>query len=230
MSVNNSDDFIKEMNAYYDSRAEWHDDYMSYESNAKMEEQLAPIISLIENHIVDNDILEIACGTGNWTQVLTHRAKSVIATDVNQSVIDIALHKEYKPVTPEFIISDAYTLDNVDSTFDVIFAADFFSHVPILKVESFLQAAANRLRRGGRIIMLDMLPHEGLEIDKHQYDKDGNFYCLRTLPNGEQFRVIKNFPDKTRLMDYFGCLRGKLEYFENDNLKRWLVIFESDKN
>ena len=77
MSFNNSDDFIKEMNAYYDSRAEWHDDYMSYESNAKMEGQLAPIISLIEKYILNKDVLEIACGTGNWTQVLARRAKSM---------------------------------------------------------------------------------------------------------------------------------------------------------
>ena len=229
MSFNNSDDFIKEMNAYYDSRAEWHDDYMSYESNDKMEDLLAPIISLIEKYVVKKDVLEIACGTGNWTQVLARRAKSVLATDINQSVINVALGKEYKPAKPEFVIGDAYTLDNITSTFDVIFAADFFSHIPVLKVESFLKAAANKLRNDGRIIVLDMLPHEGLEIDKHQYDGDGNFYCLRTLPNGKQFRVIKNFPDKTHLSDYFACLRGNFEYYENDDLKRWLVIFKLDK-
>ncbi len=221
----NSDDFINEMNAYYDSRAEWHDDYMSYESNAKMEEQLEPIISLIEKYIVNKDVLEIACGTGNWTQVLARRAKSVLATDINQSVIDIALGKEYKSTKPEFVIADAYTLDNIGTTHDVTFAADFFSHIPIPKVGLFIRSAANRLRSGGTIIVLDMLPHEGLEIDKHQYDDDGNFYCLRTLPNGERFRVIKNFPDQVQLSDYFACLGGNLKYYQNDALKRWLVIF-----
>ena len=34
--------------------------------------------------------LEIACGTGNWTQVLGKRAGNVLTTDINELMLDIA--------------------------------------------------------------------------------------------------------------------------------------------
>ena len=69
------------MKVYYDRRAPWHDKYMGYLGNGPMEELLSPIIRSIEPYITDRTVLEIACGTGNWTQVLAKRARTVLALD-----------------------------------------------------------------------------------------------------------------------------------------------------
>ncbi|MDH4032905.1 MAG: class I SAM-dependent methyltransferase, partial [candidate division Zixibacteria bacterium] len=107
------DNLIRGMNDYYHRRAPIHDERMSYKSNQQMEALFKPIIELLEPFIVDKDVLEIACGTGNWTQILTKRARSVLATDVNQSTLEIARQKEYANPQPRFAPADAYNLDGV---------------------------------------------------------------------------------------------------------------------
>ncbi|HKK20034.1 MAG TPA: hypothetical protein VJ983_01065, partial [candidate division Zixibacteria bacterium] len=63
-----SDDLIEQMNRYYEARAPWHDQYMSYTSNEQLESALKPIVELLNPIIRGTRVLEVACGTGNWTQ------------------------------------------------------------------------------------------------------------------------------------------------------------------
>ncbi|MBW2119721.1 MAG: class I SAM-dependent methyltransferase, partial [Deltaproteobacteria bacterium] len=121
---------IEEMNAYYDRHAPWHDQCMGYESNDNMEKLLTPIIKVFERHIRNKDVLEIACGTGNWTQFLAKRARSVLAVDMSPAALKIARTKisEYKNVS--LGLANAYSLDGVCDLFDLVFAADWWSHIP----------------------------------------------------------------------------------------------------
>ena len=94
----NNDDIVRQMNEYYFRRANLHDYYMSYTSNEDMEQVLSGIIRLFEEDVMGKDVLEIACGTGNWTQVLARRARSVLATDINEPMLEIARQKSVAPI------------------------------------------------------------------------------------------------------------------------------------
>lgn len=85
--------YIEEMKAYYEVRAPWHDQYMSYRSNEQMENLQKPIIEIIHSDLKDKKIIEIACGTGNWTGVLAKRAKHVTAVDCSPKSLEIAQKK-----------------------------------------------------------------------------------------------------------------------------------------
>jgi ubiquinone/menaquinone biosynthesis C-methylase UbiE len=45
---------------------------------------------------VNEKVIEIACGTGYWTEFIAKSAKKVVATDYNPAVIEIAKQKKYE--------------------------------------------------------------------------------------------------------------------------------------
>ncbi|MCK4372115.1 MAG: class I SAM-dependent methyltransferase [candidate division Zixibacteria bacterium] len=219
------DKLIREMNAYYDRRAPWHDEYLSYESNEKMEALLGPIIRRVEEFIVGQDVLEVACGTGIWTQVLTRRARTVVATDVNSSVIEIARRKEYRGAQPAFVVADAYRLDEIESSFDLAFMTDWWTHVPRQMLPSFMEGLHRRLRKNAHVVVIDMMPqniHQGNDV---VYDADGNRRRQRILPDGSQFEVVKNFPTEQELTKVIDPYADQIHYWQDQALLRWVLIY-----
>src|ERR1051325_5535846 len=55
-------------------------------------------------------VLEIACGTGYWTEVLARTATSVMATDLNDEVLEIARRKPDPDGKVRFQREDTYHL------------------------------------------------------------------------------------------------------------------------
>jgi demethylmenaquinone methyltransferase/2-methoxy-6-polyprenyl-1,4-benzoquinol methylase len=213
------------MNEYYCRRASWHDTYMGYRGNPTMEDLLGPLIRWFETYVTDADVLEIACGTGNWTQVLARRARSVTATDINDSVLELAGAKPYASDNVRFQLTDAYHLDGLSGKYTAAFAADWWSHIPKSCVPVFLTALCARLEPGSRVIMIDMLPAENLNFLGTYYDEEGNRINLRRLPSGEEFEVVKNFPTEEELVSSIEGFGREVEYRTHDPLKRWMLSF-----
>ena len=90
-----TDKVIEDMNRYYSDRVPYHDLYMGYSGNAAMEKVLAPLIARLERHLAGKEVLELACGTGNWTQVICKRARSVVATDLFEGYLELARKKQF---------------------------------------------------------------------------------------------------------------------------------------
>jgi ubiquinone/menaquinone biosynthesis C-methylase UbiE len=214
---------IEEMNIYYDKVAPRHDGFMGYTCNEAMEKLLSPIIEWVEPLVRDRDVLEIACGTGNWTQVLSKRTRSVLAIDQSDAYLSIARAKEYARDNITFLKADAYSLDNVKGVFDAAFAADFWSHIPRACIAEFVKGMTRRLRSGGNIILLDMLPSPSLDAMFSHCDEDGNVIHKRTFDDGTQFEVVKNFPTESELREAFSSCAGDMSYREYDELRRWVL-------
>jgi 2-polyprenyl-3-methyl-5-hydroxy-6-metoxy-1,4-benzoquinol methylase len=220
-----SDDLVDQMNEYYSRRAPWHDCYMGYKDNQSMETLLAPVIRWFERYVEGMDVLEIACGTGNWTQVLARRARSVTATDVNRSVLEVARQKRYASGSVKFELADAYKLDRLRGTYSAAFAADWWSHIPKRLIPVFLGALCGRLRPGSRVIIVDMLPARNLTYLGTHLDDDGNTIHSRKLPGGQEFEIVKNFPDEQELVSSVEDFGRDIEYRAHDPLRRWMLTF-----
>lgn len=216
---------IEQMNAYYQKRAPLHDKFMGYSTNVKMEELLAPIIRHFEEYMTGKDVLEIACGTGNWTQVLAKRARSVLATDIKKSVLEIARTKSYMGGKVIFKVADAYALETVNGKFNAAFAVDWWSHIPKSMISAFVKGLHRKLHTGARVIFIDMLPSESLDRMFSHYDKEGNLIHKRSLPDGQEFYVVKNFPAKIELMDVFDSIAEDIEFHEYSSLRRWMLSY-----
>lgn len=219
-------DLIKETNEYYRENVPYHDECMSYSDNLSMEKLLAPIIERIEDFIIDKDVLEIACGTGNWTQVLAKRANSVVATDINEAYLMEAKKKPYQKDNVVFNVADAYTLDGIERNFNLAFASDWWSHIPKSKIKEFIETLHSKILPDSKVVMIDMLPSPELDKMFSHIDEEGNVIQKRTLPNGKEYQVVKNFPTEKELVD---CLKGyviNIDYFEDTKLLRWILSFD----
>lgn len=222
-----TNDTSEEMRRYYTDRVPYHDSYMGYTDNLSMEKLLAPIIELVGNEVAGKDVLEIACGTGNWTQVLSKRARSVVATDLIEGYLVEARKKPYENGNVAFRAADAYRLDGIAGGFTAAFAADWWSHVPLSRMGAFIETLHGKLRPGARVVVLDMLRSPELEKWFSHIDDEGNVVQKRTLPNGRTYRVIKNFPSERELRDRLGNRAVDIEYREDKALLRWVLTYSA---
>jgi len=72
---------------YYAERAK---EYEKIYDKPERQGDLKALSNLVQTIFAAKDVFEIACGTGYWTQHIAKTADSVLATDINQAVIDIA--------------------------------------------------------------------------------------------------------------------------------------------
>jgi SAM-dependent methyltransferase len=79
-----TDDAGTEQIAYYRARA------VEYDADAYGPEAQALITQAIEQIPVGSDLLELACGTGVWTQRLVRRAATVTAVDAAPEMLELA--------------------------------------------------------------------------------------------------------------------------------------------
>ena len=77
---------------YYAKRA---NEYERIYQKPERQSDLAALNRLLTEIISGHEVLEIACGTGYWTQVISRAATSVTATDINEEVLQIARTKNY---------------------------------------------------------------------------------------------------------------------------------------
>jgi len=213
------------MRRYYRARAPWHDGYMGYSDNAAMEKLLRPIVSRVEMLLAGRDVLEIACGTGNWTQVLARRVRRILATDINEETLDRAREKDYPAGVVDFRMVDAYSLDDVGNGFSGAFAADWWSHVPRSLLGPFLDRLHTCLETDAQVVFVDMLPRDHPDLRPYRYDQEGNAICRRTLPDGSAFDVVKNFPVVNEVCESLAGRGEDVKYHKWLELGRWLVTY-----
>jgi 2-polyprenyl-3-methyl-5-hydroxy-6-metoxy-1,4-benzoquinol methylase len=139
-------------------------------------------------------VLEIACGTGLWTEALAGLADTVLAIDAAPEAVQIARDR-VRSANVRFEVADVFSW-HPDARFDVIFFAAWLSHVPASRVEQFWRLLRGLLAEGGRVLFID----EHVDIRaKEAYVPGLDEIIERRLRDGSTFRVIKNFVDPDRL-------------------------------
>jgi 2-polyprenyl-3-methyl-5-hydroxy-6-metoxy-1,4-benzoquinol methylase len=135
-------------------------------------------------------VLEIACGTGLWTEALAELADTVTAIDAAPEAVEIARDR-VRSASVSFEVADVFSWDP-DTRFDVIFFSAWLSHVPMSRFEQFWQSLRGLLVENGRVLFID--EHVD-EREKEAYVVGRDEVVERRLRDGNTFHVIKNFVD-----------------------------------
>lgn len=83
-------------------------------------------------------IIEIARGTGYWTQFIAPVAKNLVATDVSSETLKLARARDGVDKV-EFRIADAYQLSDELGQFEAAFSALWVSHIPRQQLRAFFE-------------------------------------------------------------------------------------------
>lgn len=103
-------------------------------------EKLIKVLNIDSNSV----LLDMGCGTGNYTAALQQVAKSVVGIDISPGMIE---HARAKFPGLQFICGDVTSLPFDAETFNAVFAIQVLHHVE--NKEAFLQEAYRVLRKPG---------------------------------------------------------------------------------
>jgi demethylmenaquinone methyltransferase/2-methoxy-6-polyprenyl-1,4-benzoquinol methylase len=144
-------------------------------------------------------VLELACGTGYWTDVFAPQAAQVTAMDLNDEVLDIARAKKNSGKV-EFLRGSAYEIPDFGRRHDALLAGHWWSHVRLDGLDAFLDSATRAVAPGALMAFFDNRYVEGSSTPLSRRDAQGNTYQARKLDDGSSHEVLKNFPDKGELI------------------------------
>ena len=89
--------------AYYAQRAA---EYERIYAKPERQADLAALKAQIGKLVAGKRVLELACGTGYWTEVIAASAAQVTALDVNEEVLRIARTKSYLEGKVSFVSNE----------------------------------------------------------------------------------------------------------------------------
>lgn len=201
-----NDDGLSE---YYAARApEYERIYSKLERQADLHE----LKQRLPEPLAGKRVIEVACGTGYWTQHLAGSARQIVATDINPETLALAGAKGLSPARVDFRLADAYELADSLGTFDGAFVGFWWSHIPRQAIDRFLASLHRRLEPGATVVLVDNLYVEGSSTPVARTDEYGNTFQHRSLDNGSTHEVLKNFPTKSELSEALADVAKEVSY------------------
>jgi 2-polyprenyl-3-methyl-5-hydroxy-6-metoxy-1,4-benzoquinol methylase len=210
----------KDLITYYRKRAK---EYDKVYLNPLEQDDLAASSSMFQKLVAQKTVLEIACGTGYWTEQLANTAQSVHATDVNEVLIEIAKERQISgDVT--FEVADMYNLTD-HQKYDVLFGGFIWSHLLLQDLDLLLDQWKSRLKTDGILIFIDSNCVKGTHHDEKKIttsDGFGNTYQTRQLEDGSVHLILKNFPTKDFLTQKLSRISTKINY---EQLEYYWIVY-----
>ncbi len=115
------------------------------------------LINQIPKHC--RHILEVGCGTGEFSRLIAERAEKVLAIDLSPQMIRLARENSKLCPNIDFIEGDVMTYQLPDNQFDCIATLTTIHHLPI---EIILRKIKKALKPGGMFICLDLYQRSNL--------------------------------------------------------------------
>ena len=192
------------------------------------QDDLQRLRALIPAYFAGRSVLEIACGTGYWTQFIAPLASSVTALDINEETLAIAREKPLSPDRVCFETADVHALHPRYQGYGGAFAGFWWSHLKRGERRGFVETLHRALAPGAVVVLLDNRYVEGSSTPIAHTDAEGNTYQQRSLADGTKHVVLKNFPAEAELLADVGDSGTNRQYTALDYywLLKYMVVGE----
>jgi SAM-dependent methyltransferase len=169
-----------------------------------MDEDIDDMSIHLGNVLAGHTVLELGCGTGFWTEVAAESAQSVLAVDINASLVEIARERPMTEGKVSFRVLDALDLPEDIGKFSAVLVSFLWAHLNKKEQEQLLATLRKRLGKDVLLVILDDAFVEGFSETIARTDAEGTTYQILTTPEGERIEVPKSYPSDSALRKRLG--------------------------
>lgn len=189
---------LTEQIAYYRARAPEYDAWANREGafdrghhNDAWHEEKRLLAEALRGFWPGGNVLEIAGGTGQWTQQLIRYTPLLTVLDAAPEALEENRRRTAQHTTMiRYELGDVFTWEPPER-YDVVFFSYWLSHVPPEHFDEFWKKVDLCLKPGGRVFLIDNLPSEAAEALDPEIPADDDASVLRPAPDGNLYRVWK---------------------------------------
>jgi len=188
--------------AYYRRRAPEYDEWWQrigrYDHGEDEARQWVAQVGIVERALDDFDIgadvLELAGGTGWWTQRLAPMATALTVVDASAETLELNRRRVGGAGSVEYVVADLFDW-SPGRRYDTVFFSFWLSHVPARRFEAFWRMVRSALRPDGRVFLIDSRRTEWSSPTAG----DASEVQRRTLNDGSAHHVVKIFYEPDQL-------------------------------
>jgi len=189
------------MREYYDQRAGEYDEWYRREgrfADRPLAERWHAEVAQLRERVQSfghGRLLEIAAGTGWWTQHLARRAKVTVVDYAPGMLAQLGARLSAQGLHVARVRADAYRLPLAARSFDCGFFGFWLSHVPYARLPEFLAELRRVIRPGSEVMVFDSAPTEAGQTP------GAEFMHERILNDGTRHAVLKILHTPATLAD-----------------------------
>ena len=190
---------LQEQMAYYRARAGEYDEWFlrtgrydhGPERNRAWFTEAGTVAAALAAFHPAGQVLELACGTGIWTEHLVRTATRVTAVDSAPEML--ARNRARLGAAPvEYLQADLFTWQP-PRQYDAVFFGFWLSHVPPERFAPFWEMVRRCLAPGGRVFFVDSLYDPTSTAHDHRLAGPEATTMQRRLNDGREFHIVKVF-------------------------------------
>ena len=207
------DDLLREQISYYRARAHEYDEWFlrqgrydhGAEENARWHAEVAQVADALDTTLAEISArreaaaLELAAGTGLWTQRLAPHVAHLTAVDAASEAL--ALNRDRLGAAAERVdyqVADLFSW-RPQRRYDLVFFSFWLSHVPPERFAAFWALVRDCLAPGGRVYLIDSRYAPASTARDHQLEGHDATQVTRQLNDGRAYRIVKVFYTPERL-------------------------------
>jgi demethylmenaquinone methyltransferase/2-methoxy-6-polyprenyl-1,4-benzoquinol methylase len=199
---------LADQRSYYRQRAPEYDEWWQrigrYDHGPDQaldwDHQVRSVTAALAQFGATGDVLELAGGTGWWTERLALTARTLTVLDAAPETLEINRTRLADRSAVSYVVADLFEW-HPERTYDTVFFSFWLSHVPRGRFAQFFELVRQCLGPGGRAFFVDNRLDPTHPFAEHHVFAESDGVQRRTLNDGSEHRLVKIFYEPDELAE-----------------------------